>query len=104
MHFPAYVITRCLPSFVELDTGEKVQNESVLVTSSHTMNVYEGGVTAGIVKAGIDNILKLLNLRSFGERVFSDLKETWWMVIIGLIFATMLALLWIILMRYIYKM
>ena len=41
-----------------------------------------------------------LNLREFGERVFSDLRDTWWMIGIALIGACFLSFIWIILMRF----
>ena len=41
-----------------------------------------------------------LNSREFGERVFSDLEDTWWMIGIALIGACFLSFIWIILKRF----
>ena len=41
-----------------------------------------------------------LNIREVGERVFSDLAETWWMIGISMIGACILSFIWIVLMRF----
>ena len=41
-----------------------------------------------------------LNLREFGERVFNDLKDTWWMIGLAYLGCCALSFLWIVLMRF----
>ena len=41
-----------------------------------------------------------LNIREVGERVFSDLAETWWMIGLSMIGACILSFIWIVLMRF----
>jgi hypothetical protein len=42
----------------------------------------------------------MMNAKNFGEMVFSDLVNSWWLILIGLILGTILAFVWIILMRF----
>jgi choline transporter-like protein 2/4/5 len=58
-------------------------------------------VTGEELNESIIRLRLLLELRNFGERVFSDLGDTWWMIGIALIGACILSFVWIILMRWI---
>ena len=48
----------------------------------------------------VTRLTALLNIREVGERVFSDLAETWWMIGISLLGACILSFTWILLMRF----
>jgi hypothetical protein len=48
----------------------------------------------------VTRLTALLNIREVGERVFSDLAETWWMIGISLVGACLLSFIWILLMRF----
>lgn len=48
----------------------------------------------------VTRLTALLNFREVGERVFSDLAETWWMIGISLLGACILSFTWILLMRF----
>ena len=41
-----------------------------------------------------------LNIRALGEKIFSDLSETWWMIGLALVGACILSFIWIVLMRF----
>ena len=56
-------------------------------------------VNGSTLKKAMRAVGEALDVRTFGERVFNDLGQTWWMVLIGLICATLLSLLWIVAMR-----
>jgi len=49
---------------------------------------------------GLERFGSFLAVRQFGERIFSDLMETWWMIALALLGATVFAFIWIILMRF----
>merc|ERR1719462_74281 len=49
---------------------------------------------------GLHRFGTFLAVRQFGERVFSDLKATYWMVGVALIGACIFSFVWILLMRY----
>ena len=42
-----------------------------------------------------------MQLRDWGERVFSDLSDTWWMIGLALLGAAIVSFLWIVLMRWV---
>jgi hypothetical protein len=48
----------------------------------------------------VTRLTALLNIREVGERIFSDLSETWWMIGISLVGACILSFTWILLMRF----
>ncbi|CAB4055499.1 SLC44A2_4_5 [Lepeophtheirus salmonis] len=77
---PSWVLTskpllgRCIPSF-------------------HSMNNEE------LFKA-LRSVADILNLKEISEKAFNDLSNTYWVIILGLVFAMAIALLWITLMRF----
>jgi len=52
------------------------------------------------LERGLHRFGTFLAVRQFGERVFSDLKATYWMVGVALIGACIFSFVWILLMRY----
>ena len=53
------------------------------------------------VKKARRKIMIFMSARNFFENAITDLKNTWWMIGIGLILAFLLCMLWIFLMRFI---
>ena len=49
----------------------------------------------------VEYLLEILNVKTFGERVLSDLKDAWWIILVAIILASLVSFLWIILMRFI---
>jgi hypothetical protein len=91
------VVGRCFPYFDTLNDTTIVTNETVIVPDAG--NPGGGDITAGMLQEALVEMTELLNLRSVGEKVFSDLGRTWWMVLLGFFIATATAFLWIVLMR-----
>ena len=77
------LLGRCLPNVSQGEEDEPVQvNQTQLEQGRHRYSSF-------------------LAVRQLGERVFSDLQETYWMIGIALLGACLLSLLWIVLMRYV---
>ncbi len=45
-------------------------------------------------------VVEVLNLSSLGERILADLMESWWIILLSLLMATLISFLWIYLMKY----
>jgi len=56
-------------------------------------------VEEGLVELGKQRFASLLAVRQVGERVFSDLQETYWMVGLALVAACLLSFAWVLLLR-----
>lgn len=91
------IVGRCFPFFDTLN-GQNVTNGTVIVPPGSNPNGNEA-ITAAMLQEAVMEMSELLNLRSVGEKVFSDLGRTWWMVLLGFLIATATAFLWIMLMR-----
>ena len=91
------LLKRCIPSFTETLDHETVKNTTVIIAAGETPTNNE--VTGGILRLAITYLGQLIDIRGFSERIFSDLVETWWIVILGLLVATLVSFLWIFLMR-----
>lgn len=83
---------RCLPTF--LDTS----NDNTTLISSNDNDGVE--VKKGTVKHAMTALGAFLSVRNFGERIFNDLSDTWWMIGIGFCLAFVLSFTWILLMRW----
>ena len=49
----------------------------------------------------VNYLLEVLNLKSFGEKIFSDLKDSWWIILVAVVLASFVSFMWVILMRFI---
>ena len=81
------VLGRCVPSITE----EDLDNSDI--------NSKEETVTWDSLKRGVESLAKLLGVRDIGTKVFNDLKNQWWTILVGLILAMVVSFVWIILMR-----
>ena len=79
------ILGRCVPSITEDELNNSTIDENV--------------VTFEKLTDGVTNLANLLGLREVGTKVFSDLKNQWWTILVGLIIASLVSFLWIILMR-----
>jgi len=84
------VLGRCFPSILPAN--------EVIIDESNTNG--KKNVTSEDLNAAAYRMSLFLNLRQFGERIFSDLKETYWMIGLALIGACILSFVWIVLMRF----
>jgi len=90
------LLGRCFPA--SLSAGSNNQSEEVVVRKIETKNNHD--ITKGELDRALYRLGAFLNLRQVGERIFSDLKETYWMIGIALIGACIISFLWIVLMRF----
>ena len=79
------ILGRCVPSI----TKEEFENSTIPKSK----------VTWDKLIDGVENLANLLGLREVGTKVFSDMKNQWWTILVGLIIASIVSFLWIILMR-----
>ena len=77
------ILGRCVPSITEAAFEESDIKD----------------VTWDNLKKGVESLANLLGLRNVGTKVFNDLKNQWWTILIGLIIAAAVSFLWIVLMR-----
>merc|ERR550519_283297 len=85
---------RCFPN---PGLNSTTDNTAVVVPSDQTVDGKE--VTEGKLTVAINRLTGFLNLRELGERVFSDLTDTYWMIGLALIGACVVSFIWIVLMR-----
>ena len=52
------------------------------------------------LKQGVVNLAKFMDLRGFSERILNDLAKSWWIILISLLIASVVAFLWIFLMKF----
>ena len=77
------ILGRCVPSITEAAFEESDIKD----------------VTWDNLKKGVQSLANLLGLRNVGTKVFNDLKNQWYFILIGLIIAAAVSFLWIVLMR-----
>lgn len=61
----------------------------------------EAGLDYDSLKTKIGNLLEVLNLKTFGEKVFHDLKDSWWIILVAICLGSFVSFMWVILMRFI---
>ena len=64
-------------------------------------NAPEGGLNYDSLKEKIIVLLEVLNLKSFGEKVFQDLKSSWWQILLAICLGGFVSFMWVIMMRFI---
>ena len=77
------ILGRCVPSITEAAFADSDITD----------------VTWDNLKKGVESLANLLGLRNVGTKVFNDLKNQWYFILIGLIIAAAVSFLWIVLMR-----
>eukprot|EP00092_Neocalanus_flemingeri_P022536 GFUD01024438.1.p1 GENE.GFUD01024438.1~~GFUD01024438.1.p1 ORF type:complete len:770 (+),score=149.75 GFUD01024438.1:193-2502(+) len=90
------VLGRCFP--VSMKAEDNDSNEEVVVKRVDTGGDHD--ITKGEIEGSLYRLGAFLNIRQFGERIFMDLKETYWMIGLALIGACILSFVWIVLMRF----
>ena len=86
------VLGRCLPYI------DDRQEEELVVEDKDYRNEMQVG--RGNLTLAIHRLAGVFSLRQIGEKVFSDLLDSWWIIGIALGGATILSFLWILLMRF----
>ena len=64
-------------------------------------NAPAGGLNYDSLKEKIMVLLEVLNLKSFGEKVFQDLKSSWWQILLAICLGGFVSFMWVIMMRFI---
>eukprot|EP00091_Calanus_sinicus_P007089 TRINITY_DN1798_c0_g1_i2.p1 TRINITY_DN1798_c0_g1~~TRINITY_DN1798_c0_g1_i2.p1 ORF type:complete len:344 (-),score=69.57 TRINITY_DN1798_c0_g1_i2:1062-2093(-) len=90
------ILGRCFPA--SMQAAENNTNEEVIVRKVDTGGDHD--ITKGEIAGSLYRFSAFLNVRQFGERVFSDLRETYWMIGLALIGACIVSFIWIVLMRF----
>lgn len=85
---------RCFPSSSNTST---TTNEQIIRAQDNPNKEAIGQIK---LQQALYRLTAYLNIREVGERIFSDLAETWWMIGVGLIGACLLSFIWIVLMRF----
>jgi len=96
---PKYVLKsmdlfgRCIPD-IKGSSDEKSDDKTV-VTTTDGKELKEKEI-----QDASRRIMIFMSARNFFENAITDVKETWWMIGVGLILAFLLCMLWIFLMRF----
>ena len=103
---PAYTLEsipiagRCVPDFGLIQ--DKGNESSIEDSDGHDILDENGsGINAKTVYDAINNLIELLNLRGFAEKVWADLVDSKWMILAGQGVSVAVAFIWIFLMRFI---
>lgn len=94
---------RCMPSLLVSalnDTKALVTTLSSSNLSYPMQDAYSGNITLSDLSKGSFWLTQLLNARSYGERIFSDVMSSKWYILAGVGIAVLFILLWIFLMRW----
>jgi len=92
------ILGRCFPASIKTDANTTNHEEMVIVKKLETEGDHD--ITKGELEGALYRFGAFLNIRQFGERIFSDLAETYWMIGLALIGACFLSFIWIVLMRF----
>jgi len=90
------VLGRCIPVDIKQDND----TQKVLVKVNKENKDTLDPVPKNELEKGMHRFGAFMAVRNFGERIFSDLKATYWMIGLALIGACIISFLWIILMRF----
>ncbi len=104
------ILGRCIPTILEVGGDNSTEKTIVhgksgggseggsILTPDQTPN--NQGLSEKTLKQAVTALGAFLSVRDFGERVYNDLSDTWWMIGLGFILACILSFLWIVLMRF----
>jgi choline transporter-like protein 2/4/5 len=86
---------RCFPDTSTNHTTHSQDKVIVPASQSPTNQT----VNSNMLDKAVLRLTAYLNIREVGERIFSDLAETWWMIGLSMVGACILSFIWIVLMR-----
>ena len=64
-------------------------------------NAPEGGLNYDSLLKKVKVLLEVLGLKSFGEKIFQDLKSSWWQILLAICLGGFVSFMWVIMMRFI---
>ena len=99
---PAYLLPskpflgRCVPTFglVRSTAGENMTRSMQRIQTSNEQTLDEDNL-----QEGISYLLKVIDLRGYGEKFLADLAHYWWIVLLALLLASILSFGWLMLLR-----
>jgi len=96
------VFGRCFPTISNSsrpqDRSAEGHENKVIIAAADTPT--NETIDEGVLDKAVLRLTAYLNIREVGERVFSDLAETWWMIGMSLVGACLISFVWIVLMRF----
>ena len=88
---------RCVP-FLKYGNGTDVFDSDQVLSAEQTGNKE---FTLKDLTDSVKKILDILNLRGYGEKVISDVIESWWAILLGVLLSTFVSFIWVIMMRFV---
>ncbi|XP_042305039.1 choline transporter-like protein 4 [Sceloporus undulatus] len=82
------ILNRCFPTF-------DVSQAENFTLSGMTVNQ-----TVEYIKSGTDQLIKSLDAKNIGMKIFEDFTRSWYWILIGLLIAMVLSLLFLLLLRF----
>ena len=89
---------RCVP-FLKYGNGTDVFDTDQVLSADQTGNNKD--FTLKDLTDSVKKILDILNLRGYGEKVLSDVIESWWAILLGVLLSTFVSFIWVIMMRFV---
>ncbi len=110
---PSYILKssalldRCIPAILAKFT-DSLSNEIIKdETSNQTINITQNGnsenLTLGTLFEASKYLKNLVKFNEFTQAVYNDLSKSYWFILIALVAGTVLAFIWMILLRFIIK-
>ena len=89
---------RCMP-FFKFDNGSDIVDGDTVLTKDQTDD--DQDFTVDNLKKAVEYLLQVLNLRGYGEKMLNDVIESWWAILLGILLATLVSFIWVIMMRFV---
>ena len=88
---------RCVP-FFKFENGTDIVDGDTVLTADQVDADQEFSVEN--LKKAVEYLLEVLNLRGYGEKMLNDVIESWWAILLGILLATLVSFIWVIMMRF----
>ena len=84
--------------FFKFDNGSDIVDGDTVLTAEQTD---DQDFTVDNLKKAVEYLLQVLNLRGYGEKMLNDVIESWWAILLGILLATLVSFIWVIMMRFV---
>ncbi|XP_064616892.1 choline transporter-like protein 2 [Liolophura sinensis] len=92
------VLGRCVPSIF----SDLVDLAATLSTNNKTLENAEGTpITGELLQTSSKFLAYFMSAAEFGERIFKDILDSWWLILVFLTLTMFLSFIWIVLLRWI---
>lgn len=96
------VVGRCIPSAI---TALANKTADIVVSTAAGNGTLQTAGGQNVTGQGLSDasywLSKFLNAKEYGEKILSDVRTSWWMILIGLGIACVWAFIWIVIMRWV---